>query len=342
MDVVEETFKNLFGSKIPHDQFTVVWHAGEPLAAGIPFYEKAFELIERLRPDYCKISHSFQTNGSLIDQKWCDFIKKWAVSVGLSVDGPKQLHDLHRIDKIGEGSFNRAEQAMDLLRSNGIPFSSIAVVTKATLDNPHPFIDYFTTKSFSTTAFNIEETEGFNIKSSLECDKGSERFRDFIRAYYLQAKASGTRVREFRATEQTILHPIKRTSSQSIPMTLINVAMNGDYSTFSPELLTMESRNYGSFVFGNVIKDRFDDIWKNENFQHVYADIQAGIRVCHKTCDYFEFCGGGHPSNKFSENGSFNSAETMHCRLLKKDMLMVIAQAIQAERDAQSEVIHAK
>src|SRR6185436_21165441 len=97
-----------------------------------------------------------------------------------------------------------------------------------------------------------------------------------------------------------------------------------DYSTFSPELLTMNCGKYESFIFGNVLKDSFDDIWKTDHFREVYADIQAGLRKCFQTCEFAELCGGGQPSNKFSENGSFNSAETLHCRLLKKSMLMTI------------------
>ena len=70
-----------------------LWHAGEPLAAGIAFYERAFQIIADLAPTGVSVSHVMQTNGTLVSPAWCEFFRKHRISLGLSIDGPaKPIH----------------------------------------------------------------------------------------------------------------------------------------------------------------------------------------------------------------------------------------------------------
>ncbi len=72
---------------------------------------------------------------------------------------------------------------------------------------------------------------------------------------------------------------------------------------------------YGKFTFGNVFHNTLEDITSDPKFIAVHEQIQRGVARCQATCAYFAFCGGGHPSNKISENGTFDSTETLACRL---------------------------
>src|SRR6202044_3736696 len=100
-------FEKIFASGWASPQLTVIWHAGEPLVLPVSYYEAAFNAIEALRPPWLELRHSIQTNGMLISQEWCDFIRKWHIGVGVSVDGPKQLHDANRVTRSGAGTFDR-------------------------------------------------------------------------------------------------------------------------------------------------------------------------------------------------------------------------------------------
>jgi uncharacterized protein len=91
----------------------------------------------------------------------------------------------------------------------------------------------------------------------------------------------------------------------------------GDYSTFSPELLDQVSERYGSFQFGNVRTDTFDDLTKNKGFLIVAGDIAQGVIKCSKECSYFRVCGGGAPANKLGEHGGFAYTQTAYCRFTK-------------------------
>src|SRR5207249_630672 len=88
----------------------------------------------------------------------------------------------------------------------------------------------------------------------------------------------------------------------------------GNISTFSPELLGARNEKYGNFCFGNVECGDLSRLLNNPTFIRLATEIHAGVQNCANGCDYFAFCGGGAPANKFYENGDFSSTETMYCR----------------------------
>src|SRR5262249_33497154 len=90
---LEKTFDWVFSSGLVRAPFTLLWHAGEPMVLPASFYEQATELLERQNNSGFEVVQSFQTNATLLDVDWCDFIKRHNVHVGVSVDGPAFLHD---------------------------------------------------------------------------------------------------------------------------------------------------------------------------------------------------------------------------------------------------------
>ena len=118
-------------------------------------------------------------------------------------------------------------------------------------------------------------------------------------------------------------------NDQVAPFAIISVAYDGSISTFSPELLGMKNSEFGDFYFGNMMTDDFTDVASGHKFQNVLKDIQAGVRMCADGCEYFSFCGGGAPSNKYYENGSFASAETMFCRYTIKTPIDIVLEDLE-------------
>jgi uncharacterized protein len=98
------------------------------------------------------------------------------------------------------------------------------------------------------------------------------------------------------------------------PFSIINFDYKGNFSTFDPELLSVKTEEYGDFIFGNVLENSLESMYKNEKFQRIYKDINQGLKLCEKDCNYFGICGGGAGSNKYWENGTFASSETQCCR----------------------------
>ena len=287
----------------------------------ISWYEEALATISLTAPSGANIVHSIQSNGTLLNQAWCDFIKRHDIRIGLSIDGPDFLHDLHRKTRRGDGSHRAAMRGLQLLKDNDIPFHVIAVITGDALGYAQEIYDFFETAGVERLGFNIEEVEAEHAVSTLGAGH-EERVREFYQTIFENQKQRRIiTIREFAAAEQKIRSGISLRefdfpwfNEQVRPFGIISVDWKGNFSTYSPELLGMSLEPYGEFCFGNVLRDHFADALETPKFRQVLVDIQTGIKRCAESCPYYGYCGAGAPANKYYENGSFASTQTLYCR----------------------------
>jgi uncharacterized protein len=322
-DVIKHAVEQVLKLDIVGSELSVVWHAGEPLAAGIPFYREAHRLISQTLGPEISLRHCIQTNGTLINDDWCQLFKDIGMSVGVSIDGPPELNDKFRLTKANKGSTCSVEKGIECLRANNVTFHTISVVTKDALAMPKRIFDYLRNLGADTIAFNIEEVEGVHTESSMIAISEAD-YRQFLSEIYKLSIASGevNYVREFRSTHQAIMSSVIPNrpvlSMENNPLSIVNVDINGNMSTYSPELLGMVHPEYGDFLIGNVLTDDIRHKLQEPKFRKMARAIAEGVDKCQQTCPYFHFCGGGAPSNKLFENGTFESTETMHCRMTRK------------------------
>jgi uncharacterized protein len=322
LDLIDPIFRRIFSSPFFDGNFTVCWHAGEPLAVPISFYETVFAQIRETEQQFhsgaSMVHHSFQTNGTLITPAWCEFFKRHSVHVGVSIDGPAFLHDAHRKTRGGKGSHASTLRGIEHLKQHDILWNVISVITQDTLDYPDELFNFFLEHDIMDVAFNMEETEGINECSSLYPQSMEAKFSAFMERFWdLSTQTNGEfKLREFESICGLAYYDQRLPDTDmNRPFVIINVDYQGNFSTFDPELLSVETDPYGNFILGNVLTDSLESIWNTEKFRTIYRDIDAGVRRCQATCEYFGVCGGGATSNKYWENGSFNSTETQACRL---------------------------
>jgi uncharacterized protein len=316
---VAALFAKVFASGWVHLRLTVIWHAGEPLVLPPSFYQTAFEAIELQRPAAVQIQHAIQTNGMLITPEWCDFFKKWHVGVGVSIDGPRHLHDAHRLTRSGEGTFDRTLAGIRLLRREGVPFHVISVLSEAGMDAPEELLDFYLAEGIEDVCFNVEESEGDHVSGLFAAGDPQARFRNFLDTFWRLSRQSG-RIRFLREIDGMLLRVFRPDEAamrnpQVEPFGMLNVDCHGNVSTFSPELLGLKNAAYDNFIIGNINRDTLEDMRASAALAAMSRDIAAGVEACRKDCDYFSVCGGGAPVNKLAENGAFNSAATSFCRL---------------------------
>ncbi|HEY0377083.1 MAG TPA: cyclophane-forming radical SAM/SPASM peptide maturase GrrM/OscB [Pyrinomonadaceae bacterium] len=322
-----ETFtkilERLVESKLVGDKIGLVWHAGEPLALPLNYYSEIFDKIELFPSLAGKVTHSIQTNGMIINDEWCQFFLKHSVSVGVSIDGPDFLHDACRKDRRGRGTLARVLGGVECLKRHGVRFHVISVVTSNSLNYAEEIFRFFLDLGVTNLGFNIEEKEGANNSTSLETCDTDERVKEFFRRTYELQRRYGNRlkIREFDRAFRAIAvsdpetpENMDRLNDQATPIKILSVDYAGNFSTFSPELLGMNDPEHGDFIFGNVYEDTFESIWTRPNFIETLVEINKGVEKCKADCEYFSLCGGGAPSNKLYENGTFESAETMYCK----------------------------
>jgi uncharacterized protein len=326
---LDQVFRWVFCSGLARAPFTLLWHAGEPLVLPVAFYEEAAALLGRHNAAHVPVVQSFQTNATLIDHDWCAFFGRDAVHVGVSVDGPAFLHDRHRRTRRGDGTLERVLHGIRRLHEHGICFDVITVLTAESLDYPDELFDFYREHGIRAVGFNVEEIEGPHATSSLQRDGTRDRFGRFLTRFLeLAAQADPPlSVREFNAAAGVVVHgprcgPDTRTQENK-PWAIVNVDCQGNFSTYSPELLGLSRPGFGSFALGNVARDSLEAVAASERFRALEDEIAQGVQMCRERCAYYPFCGGGAPGNKYFENGTFASTETLFCRLHKQVCLDV-------------------
>jgi len=110
---------------------TVAWQGGEPTLMKLEFFRRSVELVEKYRRPGQTVQHTFQTNGILLDDDWCAFFKEHNFLVGLSVDGPREIHDAYRVDRGGQGTFDKVMSGWRALRRHGVEFNILCTVNAA-------------------------------------------------------------------------------------------------------------------------------------------------------------------------------------------------------------------
>ncbi len=336
IQTIEEVIKWIRNSDlefVKSHPLQVIWHAGEPLFCSPKYYKEAFELF-KTNLSNVSIEHIIQTNGTLITQEFCDLFKDYNVRIGISIDGPPDIHDLNRVDKHGKGSFSATCRGIELLQKNNINFGVLSVIGKKTLLRQKEYIDFILDKNITNIGLLFEAPNAgkSNEFVGTQNDEYEEIEKFIAEMMRLSIKNKNKiQLRELRSTLQAIMSTDQNfKTSESIeqtPFTFLNVLQNGDFSTFSPDLLgekiSAPPFKDETVVFGNVYKDKLEDVLKSQIFLDTLKKIQQGSEKCKKTCEYFRFCQGGRPYYKALMNQDLSSTETIYCRVNIKSVTNV-------------------
>ena len=139
---LESYIRQLMASS-PNGQVEVAWQGGEPMLRGLDFYRRSVDLADKYRKSGQRILHTIQTNGTLVDDEWAAFFKANNYLIGLSVDGPRELHDAYRVDKKGQGSFDSAVRGWHCLRKHGVDVNILCTIHAANADHPLEVYRFF-------------------------------------------------------------------------------------------------------------------------------------------------------------------------------------------------------
>ena len=117
-------------------EVTIAWQGGEPTLMGLDFFNRSIEYARKYaRPDQT-IQHTIQTNGTLIDDEWAVFFKEHNFLVGISIDGPREMHDVYRQDKGGAPTFDKVMRGLSLLKKHGVEWNALVTLNHANVDRP--------------------------------------------------------------------------------------------------------------------------------------------------------------------------------------------------------------
>ena len=157
------------------NEVVFTWHGGEPTLRPLSFYQKAVELQKKYARGHI-IHNSLQTNGTLLTDEWCRFLKENNWLVGISIDGPEELHDRYRRDSQGKPSWKRVMEGIRLLQHYGVEWNAMAVVNRYNADHPQAFYRFFKSIGCQYIQFtpiverNVQHADGRHLASINDAD----------------------------------------------------------------------------------------------------------------------------------------------------------------------------
>lgn len=328
-------FEKILSSRFVKNKLVVSWHSGEPLVLGTVYYDAAIAIIADLAlelqgPDF-EVLHDFQTNATLIDLAWCEFFQRHAgtVSVGISCDGPEELHNTYRIGWNGTGSFEKTVRGIDLLVDQQIVFSLIAVVSPFALEQPEVFFDFFYQYRNCISEFRYNLLDEFTATGEFSYEAAQESYAAFL-TYILDRLANQEpgdtllNVKNFSYFYERLFATGKQKQKlsayhMSSPLRSLSLSTNGDASTFYAGVSIDECPDIYSdgkgLVIGNLKTDTIDQIAASPKLYDLVALFKNSHAICESSCPHFDLCPGGYNLIKLKRNGTLESAETPECRL---------------------------
>jgi uncharacterized protein len=134
-DDVLENFIRQFIQQQNRPEITFAWQGGEPTLLGVDFFQRVIDLQKKYAHGK-KINNTLQTNGTLLDDAWCEFFTINDFLIGLSIDGPRELHDLYRVDKSQKPTFSQVLRGLEFLKKHQTNFNTLTVVNRANSQRP--------------------------------------------------------------------------------------------------------------------------------------------------------------------------------------------------------------
>lgn len=135
-DEILETHIQQYIEGQDRDEVVFSWQGGEPTLLGLEFFHKVVELEQKHKKPHQRIENDLQTNGTLLNDEWGAFLKRHRFLVGLSIDGPKELHDRYRLAKDGQPTFGKVFAAARMLHRHGVTFNALCVINRVNAKRP--------------------------------------------------------------------------------------------------------------------------------------------------------------------------------------------------------------
>jgi uncharacterized protein len=287
------------------------WQGGEPLLAGLDFFEEAVGLKDKYAPPKSVISNALQTNGTLLNERWAVFFKRYHFLLGVSLDGPQEIHDLRRVDSQGQGSFGRVMQGISHLRRHGVDFNILTVIHKGNVGRAKELFAFYKQEKFDFIQFipcmnfhskRIDEPGVFEITpeqygdflcEAFDCwyNDGnpllSERFFDNMLNVYAHREA------------ELCIH------RKSCAKTLI-LEQNGD-------AYPCDFYIHPDWKIGNVGTDLLTDILSHPLYDE-FVRLKPRLPEACLKCPWLHLCFGGCPRNRRWDVGFHKSSPDYFCQ----------------------------
>ena len=310
------------------DTVQFCWHGGEPLLLGIDFYRKAMELQQKYA-DGKRIENTLQTNGTLVDEAWCDLFAGNNFLVGISLDGPQEIHDSFRVTKGGRPTFERVMQTVSMFRHGGVEYNTLSVVNRLCEGRGGEIYRFFRDEvhskymQFLPAVEHVVDVEGFHRPLIVSPDREGARLAEWS----VTAEGYGKFLCDI--FDEWVVSDVGRTFVQMFDATLAQwcgvqpgvcsmgetcgdalvVEHNGD-------VYSCDHFVYPEYLLGNIRETTLAEIYRSKKRRDFGLAKRNALPAECLRCKYYFACRGECPKHRF-ETGSDGCRKNSLCEGLK-------------------------
>lgn len=298
-ETLEELVKKVFEFGEHYVGFS--FQGGEPTLAGLDFYRKLIELEKKYNTKRIKVGNLIQTNGFNINENWGKFLAENNFLVGLSLDGPKEIHDINRVDSSGNASHKRIEKTVDIFNKYKVEYNILCVVTKLVARHVEKVYKYYSKKGFRYLQFipcldEIGVKPGKNSYSLTSEDYGKflKKLFDLWYRDFLSGKRISIRMFD------NILQMLFGYTPESCDMRgccSVNIVLEADGSVYPCDFYVLDEWKMG-YIQNNTLME----LLQSEAAKAFVGEIKGTYGEC-SNCEFKSICRGGCKRHYESFNG---------------------------------------
>lgn len=285
----ENLIKKVFDFCGDGSEISFMFQGGEPTLAGIDFYKAFVSHAELLKPKDAVIHYSLQTNGITLDGDWCEFFKEHGFLIGVSLDGPKEIHDKFRRFPSGGASFERVMQGISLLREYGVDFNILSVITQLSATNAEELFAFYLENDFRfiQPIFCLDSLDGASGEFSLDA-KSYARFQKRFFNLWLKENKNGNPFYVSNFNNLLSLLTTGKASQCGISgQCNAQLVVEADGTVYPCDFYCIDA-----FECPNINTASLDDIISSEGLQSFLSSNGGFNKLC-STCELLELCRGG-------------------------------------------------
>lgn len=305
LDTARGLIRKTLALGCPDNRFC--WQGGEPSLLGIEFFQEIVRYQREIVRQGQTITNTFQTNGTLIDELWADFFYNNQFLVGLSLDGPRSVHDHYRRFGSGKGTYHLVMQAAKLLTARGVQFNILTLLTDANITDPLALYQFFRENGLTHLQF-IPCVEWDPVtKASMPFSISAQALGQFYCDLFDVWMRDGFFNMSIRAFEDILIYYIDHvylscTQAQRCNSYLL-VEHNGD-------VYPCDFFVYPEWKLGNIVTGSLGDIVVNP-LRHEFAMLKAELPEACKECDWLQFCQGDCLKFRRDDHGGFGGLSVL-------------------------------
>ena len=320
------------------NEVTFAWQGGEPTLMGVDFFRQAIRYQQKYRRPGMQIQNSFQTNATLLDDEWGEFFKRNKFLIGVSIDGPPEIHDKYRYDKRGRPSSEQVIRGLHILQKHKVDYNILCVVNKHNAEYPKEVYDYFKELGAEFMQFipAVEHFGGKNVSPRSVTARQYGKFLCVIFDEWVVSDIGRIFVQIFDVALEAWLgyNPSLCVFNETCGDALA-IEHNGDL--YSCDHFVTPDYHVGN-IAENTIAEMVDS-----TFQRKFGtDKQDTLPEYCRSCEVKFVCNGGCPKNRFIKTPTGEDGLNYLCAGYKQffnhidEPMKMMASALQAGRPANS------